>query len=208
MTVRLCHIGDMLPKLIIAVAWFPLALILLINNLVFLTGISRSIPSEKTVTENDAIRVSAAAPLDISSGQVLAANIIAGDGRAILLREFMKNSPLEPYAETIVREADHYGMDYRLVPAIAMCESNLGVRIPSSDSYNAWGIAVYTGQTEGAMFSDWTAAIAWVSRFIFDRFLVRGLIDIRDIGATWAPPSVENGHSWANCVESFMRAIQ
>jgi hypothetical protein len=126
----------------------------------------------------------------------------------VLLENFMKNSPMAAYAESIVREADRLNIDYRILPAIAMCESNLGKRIPSSDSYNAWGIAVYTGTNSGAKFKNWDEAITWVSEYIHTKYIQNNLIDVKDIGAIYAPPSVENGHSWANCVEGFMRSIE
>ena len=39
----------------------------------------------------------------------------------------------------------NYGFDFRLLPAIAMCESNLGKRVPLKAGFNPFGIAVYTG---------------------------------------------------------------
>jgi len=94
------------------------------------------------------------------------------------------------------------------VPAIAMCESNAGKRIPSKDSYNAWGISVETGETSGAKFPNWLYAIDWVSRYLRDKYFARGITDLIDIGAIYAPPSVANGNSWANCVGQFMEEIQ
>jgi hypothetical protein len=143
-----------------------------------------------------------------NTGRIIETSVVTADAREILLSRFLKNSPLAPYAGLMISEADRYGLDFRLVPAIAMCESNLGKRIPSSDSYNAFGIAVYTGQQEGAKFTNWEKSISWVFDFIHKRFINRNIIDIREIGSIWAPPSVENGHSWANCVESFMLRIQ
>jgi hypothetical protein len=132
------------------------------------------------------------------------------DARSELIRLFMlkyqQASPMVPYADQIVSNADTYGIDYRLVPAIAMCESNLGVRIPSSDSYNAWGIAVYTGEQSGRKFKGWSDAIAWTTAYIAT-YYNRGMTDLKTIGAIWAPPSVATGHSWANCVEQYRNAI-
>jgi hypothetical protein len=146
--------------------------------------------------------------LVVGTGRVIGTTVVTADAREILLSGFLKNSPLAPYAGLIISEADKYGLDFRLVPAIAMCESNLGKRIPSSDSYNAFGIAVYTGQQEGAKFVNWEKSISWVYEFIHEKFISRDIVDIREIGSIWAPPSVENGHSWANCVETFMNRIR
>ena len=75
------------------------------------------------------------------STQIVNTTIISGDARASLLEAFLSNhdSPMTPYAEFLVQQADENSIDYRMVTAIAMCESNLGKRIPSKDSYNAWG---------------------------------------------------------------------
>lgn len=200
----------MFRKAILLVAWFPLTAVLIVHNILFLAKAPGRllIQADEPVFATPIADTHPVAAADKGTGQVLAADIIAGDGRALLLSEFLRGSPMAPYAEYIVSEADRYGLDYRLVPAIAMCESNLGIRIPTSDSYNAWGIAVYTGQQEGAKFNSWPAAISWVNDFLYQKFVSRNIIDIREIGAIWAPPSVEKGDSWANCVETFMRSIQ
>lgn len=144
------------------------------------------------------------------STQILDTSIVSGDARSTLLESFLKNhdSPMTPFADFLVQEADTNGIDYRMVVAIAMCESNLGKRIPTKDSFNAWGIAVYTGQQTGAKFTDWKSAISWVSKFIKTKFYDRGITDLKDIGAIWAPPSVLAGHTWSSCVETFMKAIR
>ncbi|OGG08523.1 hypothetical protein A2154_04470 [Candidatus Gottesmanbacteria bacterium RBG_16_43_7] len=143
-----------------------------------------------------------------STGKVLGSVIYAADGRQILLDEFLRGSPMEGKAEIFVTNATKYGIDYRLLPAIAMCESNLGKRIPSSQSFNAWGIGVYSGQHHGATFASWDQAIEWVNYYVYEKFTTRQIVDIYEIGAIWAPPSVENGNSWANCVKSFMEQIE
>jgi hypothetical protein len=199
----------MFRKTVLIICWFPLTFILLIvslSNLVRLSSIKdANNPNYPAITiaesKNDLSD-------NINTGQILAAHADAGDGRTLLLTKFMKATPLEPFAQTFIDEADKYGFDYRLLPAIAMCESNLGVHIPSHDSYNAWGIAVFTGQQNGATFTDWNMAIQWVSKFISEKYINRNLQDVKSIGAVWAPPSVEKGHSWANCVENFMRNIE
>lgn len=114
---------------------------------------------------------------------------------------------MAPYANLIVQEADKNEIDFRLVPAIAMCESNLGKYMPKKNEYNFAGIAVYTGQIEGKAFDSWEHAIEWVSSYIKTRYHDRGLVTLQDMGAVWAPPSVANGHSWATCVGEFKSSI-
>jgi hypothetical protein len=200
----------MLRKIIFTLIWFPSALILIYVNLYLLNSIS-------TDTSNSA-DVSIVSPLgDItpyhvaastSTSQVLGTQINSADARILLLEQFLRehNSPLTPYASTFVEEADRNNIDFRLVVAIAMCESNLGKHIPK-DSYNAWGIAVYTGQNSGANFANWEQAISWVSRYMKERYLDRGHDTLRKIGAIYAPPSVNTGHSWSRCVEEFQTGI-
>lgn len=199
----------MIRKLLLVSIWFPLTFLFLIGNLAVLaatiqtkhTGPQLSIVPYTT----DDFQIAASS----GTSQVLGTTIVAADARSLLLESFLRQhgSPMAPYAETIVQKADENGIDFRLVVAIAMCESNLGKHMPSRNSYNAWGISVYSGQQNGATFPNWTYAIEWVSKYIKEKYYDRGLIDLKDIGAVWAPPSVEKGYSWTNCVASFQKSI-
>lgn len=199
----------MIGKLLLVGLWFPISLVLLVVNLALLSTSVNSrthiAPLSAATVENGHFQVAASA----GTGRVLGASVIAADARALLLESFLRqhNSPMTPYADYIVQKSDEEGIDFRLVVAISMCESNAGKRMPRRDSYNAWGIAVYTGQLTGANFRDWPHAIDWVTTYIKEKYYDQGLIDLKDIGARWAPPSVENGYSWTNCVESFQSSI-
>jgi hypothetical protein len=195
-------------KIVLVIAFFPFTVVLLITNLAMLAYYSRA---ENTPMLNAAVPNQTNFNLTAAgnTSQVINATIIAADSRGLLLRAFMSkhNSPMTDYADTIVSESDRYGIDFRLVPAIAMCESNLGKRMPSHDSYNPFGIAVYTGTQSGKKFDSWLSSIQWVTKYIKEHYYDRGYVDLKDIGAIWAPPSVENGYSWTNCVQSFMDSI-
>jgi hypothetical protein len=195
----------MVRKLLIALCWFPVTTGLLALNLILLSSLTQK------------ARVAAAQPIPkvkitasaYGTEQVLGATVEAGDARSLLLTKFLGDhqSPLTQYADYILDRADHYQIDFRLVPAIAMCESGVGKRIPSKDSYNAWGVAVYTGEASGAKFPNWLYAIDWVSKYIKEKFMNKGMTTPLLMGPVWAPPSVQNGNSWANCVEYFMGQI-
>jgi len=197
----------MLRKTLLALLWFPLTLILLIINLTLLAS--------SAFWAQPALPLSNVAPNDNSvtaaggTSEVLSANVIAGDARTMLLESFFKknNSPMTPYANLIVEQADTYGFDFRLVPAIAMCESNLGKRVPLKSGFNPFGIAVYTGTQSGKSFESWQESIAWVYQYIHDRYYAQGITTVEEIGAIWAPPSVDNGGSWADCVGQFENSI-
>lgn len=196
----------MVRKIAVALLWFPLTLTLLAMNLSLLFSLTRKVEA-KPVAYLPRLSIAASS---VGTEQVLGASVVAADARTLLLEAFLEThgSPLTEYAGYILDRADYYGLDYRLVPAIAMCESNVGKRLPSSDSYNAWGISVETGEVSGAKFRNWISAIDWVSRYLKEKYYAKGITELTDIGAIYAPPSVANGNSWANCVAHFMDQIQ
>lgn len=193
-------------KAIIVLLWFPVTAALLTVNLFLLASLTRK---ANLVNAHGIPRVNIATS-SYGTEQVLGASVQAGDARSALLTNFLTshNSPMAEYADYIIDRAEYYHIDFRMVPAIAMCESGVGKRIPSKDSYNAWGISVATGTMSGAKFPNWLYAIDWVSRYIKEKYYDRGYVDLVDIGAIWAPPSVETGNSWAKCVQFFMDEIE
>lgn len=199
---------SMVRKLLLVLLWFPITLVLLVINLSMLTAMSH--------WDRPTLPLSAVAPSEstytASSGTptVLSATVIAGDSRTLLLESFLKrnSSPMSDYANLIVQQADQYGFDFRLLPAIAMCESNLGKHVPLKAGFNPFGIAVYTGTLKGKNFDSWENAITWVSQYIYDTYYSKGITSLTDIEKQWAPPAVDNGNSWANCVEYFENSIR
>lgn len=186
---------------------FQLTVILLLVNLTVLSLYHSAYAKRNTNSSTDLTLVS-----QQGTGKVLGTSIEAADARSFLLKLFIEryqpDSPFLPLTDYLVATADTYQLDFRLIPAIAMCESNLGAKIPSKDSFNAWGIAVYTEQSNGKKFNDWEHAIDWVGKFIREKFYNRSIIDLAEIGAIWAPPSVAKNDSWARCIEGFMDKIR
>lgn len=202
-------------------SWFsfaPFFLVVMLCSLIFFQKTDKQkltkITEEQTIQLSPLADNNYYAQLRIASAnptsQVLSATIVADDARASLLRQYLEEqkSPMAPYADVIVKNADLYQFDYRLLVAIAGCESNWGKRMPSGDSHNAWGIAVYTGQQSGATYKNWVDAINWVSKYVKEKYHDKGITNLKQISAIWAPPSVETGYSWANCVESLTSEIQ
>lgn len=201
----------MVKKIFLLTSWFPLSFLIIILNLLIVPREIKLISLAQADTNIiSPVGTLTAYHLSAADGtsRVLGTQIVSADARKYLIADFLyeHDSPMAPYADVFVEEADKNQLDYRLVVAIAMCESNLGKRIPP-DSYNAWGIAVYTGQKSGAVFQDWPTAIRWVSRYMRERYLNKGHDSLQEIGAIYAPPSVEKGHSWARCVEEFQKSI-
>jgi hypothetical protein len=135
-----------------------------------------------------------------TSQNTFVANISEQDGRVEKIRQFLQryNSPLEPYAQDIVEAADEYGLDYRLIPAIAMQESNLCLKIPAG-SYNCWGFGIYGNTVH--RFSDYKEGIYTVTKTLATKYKNRGLVTPEEIMTMWTPSS--NG-SWAHSVNHFM----
>lgn len=198
----------MIQKALKVLVWFQLTTIILLVNLTLLSATRNS----AFALNNNLLTTDIASAPDAGSGKVLGVTIRAADARSLLLKKFIEryqqDSPFLSLTDFFVKTADDYQLDFRLIPAIAMCESNLGVKIPSHNSFNAWGIAVYTSEQNGKKFNDWEHAIDWVGRFIREKFYNRSIMDLEEIGAIWAPPSVFKNDSWARCVEGFMDKIR
>jgi hypothetical protein len=199
-------------KLTILAVWFLLTMIVLVLNISLLSAyqkgktLSLSVPNDFLILPTHSITT------PTSTGTISDVKISGEDARAIILENFIRrykpSSPFLPYTQNLVHEADAYNLDFRLLPAIAMCESSLGLRIPSSDSFNAWGIAVYTRDNKGKHFENWEQAISWVAKYMKEKYYDRGITDLYDIGAIWAPPSITNEYSWTRCVQGFMDKME
>jgi len=130
-------------------------------------------------------------------------NIELSDNRVANLKSFFRkyNSPLFDYAEHIVATSDKYKFDYRLLPAIAMQESNLCKYIPEN-SFNCWGWGIY-GDTV-TRFDSYNDAIDVVALGLKTHYLDKGLVTASAIMEKYTPSS--NG-SWQRGVNTFIRML-
>ncbi|OGY27198.1 MAG: hypothetical protein A2864_01620 [Candidatus Woykebacteria bacterium RIFCSPHIGHO2_01_FULL_39_12] len=135
---------------------------------------------------------------------VLAA-VKAADARPVLIDRFLAkhNSPMIGQGETFVEIADQYGLDWKLLPAIAFQESSLGKKIPDG-SYNPFGWAIYSGERSGAEFENWKHSIEIVARGLKTNYFSQGLTTPEKIMTKYTPNS--NG-SWAVGVRFAMGEI-
>ena len=126
------------------------------------------------------------------------------DNRVANLKSFFRkyNSPLFDYADQVVSYSDKYNFDYRLLPAIAMQESNLCKYIPD-DTHNCWGWGIY-GNTV-TKFDSFDEAIETVAKGLKEHYLDKGLITASSIMEKYTPSS--NG-SWQNGVNTFLRMLE
>jgi len=126
------------------------------------------------------------------------------DGRVANLKAFFRkyHSPLYDYAEKIVEVSDKYGFDYRLIPAIAMQESNL-CRVIPENSYNCWGWGIYGDLV--TRFSSYDEAIETVGKGLKTEYIDKGLVTASAIMKKYTPPSQG---SWAHGVNTFLKALE
>ncbi len=126
------------------------------------------------------------------------------DIRVANLKYFFRkyNSVLYDEAEFIVKMADQYKLDYRLIPAIAMQESNLCAHIYEG-SYNCWGWGIYGNKV--TRFSSYDEAIETISRGIKKNYIDKGLTTPEEIMRKYTPPS---DGSWSYGVNFFLKIIE
>ena len=134
----------------------------------------------------------------------MTADIAQEDGRKEKVRQFLEkhNSPMEAYAGDVVDAADEYGIDHRLIPAIAMQESNVCKKIPHG-SHNCWGYGIYGGKV--TTFKDYKEGIYTVTKGLATRYKPKGLVTPEQIMTMYTPSS--NG-SWAFSVRHFMEELE
>lgn len=126
------------------------------------------------------------------------------DVRIGALQSFLMRhkSPLVDYSEKFVAVADVHGLDYRLLPAIAMQESNLCKKTLESAPHNCWGFGIYGSKRTG--FDNYDQAIEQVATTLSKKYIAKGLVTPEEIMSKYTPGS--NG-SWAEGVHFFMDQI-
>lgn len=126
------------------------------------------------------------------------------DIRVANLKYFFRKygSVLYDYADVFVTTADKYSLDYRLLPAIAMQESNLCKYIYEG-SHNCWGWGIYGNKV--TRFSSYPEAIETISKGIKLYYVDKGLTTPEAIMRKYTPPS---DGSWAFGVNTFLKIIE
>lgn len=146
-------------------------------------------------------RIYASLPSTFSS---VSGSVTPADARVELIRQYLAryNSRLEPLSSLIVQTADKYGIDYRLIVAIAQQESNLCKIIPPN-SNNCWGWGIHSKGTLG--FASLEEGIEIVSKGIKEEYINKGYLTVQQIMKKYTPLS--NG-SWAAGVTQFMSEME
>ena len=146
-------------------------------------------------------------PTNASPGNEPTATITKEDARALLIKNFFQSydAPLSSQAQTFVKVADKYHLDYRLLPAIAMQESSGGKRLPE-ESFNPFGYGIYGDNVK--KFTSYEEAIDIVGQGLKKNYIDLGLTTPDKIMPKYTPPSVEKGGPWAIGVNLFMEELR
>jgi hypothetical protein len=141
-------------------------------------------------------------------GQEITAVIETEDARTTLLANFLERykSPMQPYdyyAAKIVEISDRYGLDFRLLPAIAMQESNLCKVTNPGAPHNCLGFGIHARGTLD--FETYEAGFERAGRELKLYYIDQGLTTVELIESKYTPSS--NG-SWANSVNQWMAEIR
>lgn len=145
------------------------------------------------------------------------------DARSLLIANFLKryntgnrniHHPLVPeeyFGKFFVSLADKYNLDFRLLPAIAMQESNLCNHTPKPkneagvpvESYNCLGFGVYG--TKVTMFPSFEANFEQAAKTLKKNYIDIGLDTPYKIMKKYTPPS---DGSWAESVNQWMAEMR
>ncbi|MSU26199.1 MAG: hypothetical protein EXS44_02955 [Candidatus Levybacteria bacterium] len=192
-------------KLLLVIFFFILTPIFLISSSIILLSINQQ--QEEYIISLSLFQkqknVSYAALPDPLS--IMKLSIIQKDIRVEALETFFKNygSQLTPFAQNIISMADKYNIDSRLIPAIAMQESNLCKKI-IKDSYNCWGFGIYGKNVK--KFKGFAQAIEAISKTLAEEYRdKRGLISPEQIATRYTSPASKE--AWTNNVVHFMAKI-
>ena len=199
--------GSFFRKLIFILVFFTLTPIALISSTISLISItnteSKTAKSQPLIQkQTTGVQVYASLPSDFPT---VSAQIVEEDARPEIIRSFLTSykSPITPHAEFVVETADKYGIDWKLITAIAMKESGLCKIIPE-DSYNCWGWGIHSAGT--LRFDSYEEGIDAVSKGIRENYVDIGLVTIEEIMSKWIPHS-PNG-AWAEGVKLYMAEMK
>lgn len=188
-------------KLILLLSFFLITPSLLILSLILLT--LHTHPFGAVLGASIEIPQSVAYAALPTTQNVMDASASLSDRRVQSLQSFFSlyHSPLLLYAQEIVDKADAYGIDYKLLPAIAMQESLLCKKALAKAPYNCWGFGIYGKKITS--FSSYDEAIDTITRYFANK--KKGGVDsLEEIGKIYNPGNTNN---WKENVTLIMSKI-
>jgi hypothetical protein len=189
-------------------SFFLIAIINMVLVMKYYSGLTIHAHRQNILTEIDSIAQNpnkqftlSAAPLVLGA---ISDEVTVADGRAANLRNFFRkyNSPLYDYAEVLIEVQDKYGIDYRVLPAIAMQESEGCKKIPPG-SHNCWGWGIYGDKV--TTFASYPEAIETVAAGLKKNYVDQGRYTASAIMERYTPSSPG---TWAYAVNFFLKALE
>jgi len=189
-------------RFFLLISFFILTPVLILISILYLLFLSYDYKVHNGLFTQNPNRNVAFAALP-SAENVFGDSIVFKDARIEIVRQFFEKykSPLVSYASNIVADADKYGLDHRLLPAIAMQESNLCRKI-IIDSFNCWGFGIYGKKV--TRFESYPEAIDTVSNTLAKNYIAGGLDTPEKIMKKYTP---SNNGSWAYSVIRLPKTI-
>lgn len=192
-------------KFILLATFFAGTPLLFLFSLLFVLFLAhQSNPPQASFSNNRHTKAIAYAALPSSQNSV-EGKVVQQEARVETIRQFLARygSPLEPYAQLLVETADKYDLDFRLLPAIAMQESNLCTK-NRPESFNCWGFGIYGKKY--LHFDNYEQAIEVVTKTLATKYKKNnGLVTPEEIMTMYTPSS---DGSWARSVSYFMNTME
>lgn len=181
--------------------WFGAAFTCLIFSVLFSFYLSSTKIAKQT---SQSFKLYAALP---DNSIQISDNVERVDARGKIIENFFERykSPLAASSNIFVSVSDKYQLDYKLLPAIAMQESNGGKKV-ITNSFNPFGYGIYGSLV--VKFSSWEQAIERVGKALREDYLNEGLDTPQKIMVKYTPPSLASGGSWAKGVSSFIQELK
>ncbi|HAU99380.1 MAG TPA: hypothetical protein DCW55_04075 [Candidatus Pacebacteria bacterium] len=197
--------SDSLRLVLFSATWFSVALFCFSLSVTSALLLRRRVPI--AVSPSSTLRLATAETTPNTTRIGLSSEIVSDDARVEIVTQFLTrhNSPMEPrerYAKALVEVADRHGIDYRLLPAIMMQESNLCKNIPEG-SYNCAGFGIHARGTLG--FASYEEGFERMAKELKKNYIDIGLTTPEKIMKKYTPHS---DGSWANSVNQWIAEME
>ena len=178
-------------QLFFSIAWisFTSAFILLITAAYsYLNTYQQQDGQLKSPLTSQVLEKQQAAEAAATSSQVVSSIVETDDARSTLIANFLEryHSPIQPYdyyGTKLVEIADRYGLDFRLLPAIAMQESNLCKVTNPNAPHNCLGFGIHSQGTLD--FESYEAGFERAGRELRQNYVDQGLDTVALIETKW-----------------------
>lgn len=123
------------------------------------------------------------------------------DRKAEILSAYLAkfNSPMQYHAQDFIDASQTFGLDWKMLPAIAGVESTFGKNIPGG--YNAYGWGIYGSNR--VYFKSWRDGMFTVAKGLKENYVNRGLTNPYSMNRVYAASPV-----WGSKVTYFMLDLE